>query len=204
MTKKEWLIEWASSDATCPADDAIKVFSELPTRDLAEAITILTQRSRVVSENVGKILEARGERRTISLAFQMLDRLADIDDTSAEFVKVAKELCSVNRQLRQENESEQVVYKSKKLINEKTKTLDTHYQKSKLAEVESLKSAIAEEEKKTAENALREAQYARLLSQGRKKQTLQQAHANGDFIPVDDTNQVYIPSSTGKRLGDRG
>lgn len=54
----------------------------------------------------------------------------------------------------------------------------------------------AEEERKTAE-------YEALLAEGRKKQTLQQAFANGDFIPVDDSNQVYLPSSTAKRLGAR-
>lgn len=58
-------------------------------------------------------------------------------------------------------------------------------------------------EKEAAKNRKSEAEYAALLAEGRKKQTLQQAHANGDFIPVDENNQVYLPSSTGKRLGAR-
>jgi hypothetical protein len=56
---------------------------------------------------------------------------------------------------------------------------------------------------KKEEEVARSEQYAALLAEGRKKQTLQQAYANGDFIPVDEENSVYLPSSTGKRLGAR-
>lgn len=60
-----------------------------------------------------------------------------------------------------------------------------------------------EKEAEEAREAARAAEYAASLAEGRKKQTLQQAYANGDFIPVDESNQVYMPSITGKRLGAR-
>lgn len=50
----------------------------------------------------------------------------------------------------------------------------------------------------------REAEYALLLAQGRKSRTLQQAYANGDFIPMDDSEEPPLRSSTGHRLGSRG
>lgn len=59
------------------------------------------------------------------------------------------------------------------------------------------RAAQAEEDRKAAE-------YAALLAEGRKSRTLQQAYANGDFIPLDDDDTPSIKSSTGHRLGARG
>ena len=58
---------------------------------------------------------------------------------------------------------------------------------------------------KKTEDERRAAEYAALLAEGRKQKTLQQAYANGDFIPVDDgPGSGPLKSRTGHRLGSRG
>lgn len=93
------------------------------------------------------------------------------------------------------------VLSARKLINvqKETKRVRQLKQAQYTAQVESEKLALLK-----AEEGRKAAEYEALLAEGRKNQTLQQAYANGDFIPVDKDNQIYVPSSTGKRLGARG
>lgn len=71
---------------------------------------------------------------------------------------------------------------------------------------------IREERKREAQRLEREAEqerrktaeYAFLLAQGRKRRTLQQAYANGDFIPLDESDEPSLPSITGHRLRSMG
>lgn len=166
--------------------------------------------------------------------YQEIDMLTFIcpNTQSVEFIKHAVNIRDLHIQALEKESSRNEVCTEKKyitvknqvvgnIINEKkslvAKTSTSEIALAKLETIEAkkqislakrdaaeAKKQAAKAEAKAARDAQREAEYAALLAKGRKKQTLQQAHANGDFIPVDEDNLVYLPSSTGKRLGARG
>ena len=96
----------------------------------------------------------------------------------------------------------QAIIDAKKARDEEIRRLAAIAEEAELqAARDAALAAVANRKKARAER--NRAQYALFLAEGRKRRTLQQAYANGDFIPVDDDDSPPMRSSTGHRIGAR-
>lgn len=155
-----------------------------------------------VNSITGPIKEERTKNGT--LLFDAIDRLANATNDSEKLSRV-EEVCRLYRrrlEIDAIRDSPQLgkIKIMRGRYNTLTEWIGARSDSEAIRSVRDsalLRRKAAQEEKQAAE-------YAALLAQGRKRQTLQQAYANGDYIEVTTENQVCLPSSTGKRLGARG
>ena len=191
-------VDWVEGRLELSGEGVNNLLKQVPLGELRKALKQLEHARRNAEDNT----KADPSRPVRADLFVLLGQITRAEDGSTEFADTARRIAAKYSELLRLEAERDIFYRARRLVNSINYEISTRPVRTVNA-IDASKQATLEAELRATRDRQSEAEYAALLAEGRKSKTLQQAYANGDFIPIDESQERGLKSNTGHRLGAR-